>query len=635
MGSRRSEKRRGDGQRTARRSDDGGHDVADGRVRRSTWDGQIVVYRYGCPAKADLDAAGLAQLRLAHELRNELVAIHRRYEDVVAAAWATCPEVAEISAEVGQKEEALAAILERVRASKAQGRTQAVPAELREAAVQARRELSASKEARRLTKNKAFDELKDVFAAARDQLTSERKATYATWVQRDGLYWATYGDVVSHFDASVAAVARLRRDGRSASLRFHRFDGSGTLTVQLHREAADGPRTPAALASGVSKWRNVVRLPPMPEGWKQMDRREKKQASRATILMRTGRTESGGPRWLAVPTILHRPIPHDADIAQVQVTRRRVAGQYRLSIGITCRLPAPETPVRPKPTVAVDVGWRSLADGRIRVAMFEATASPGPITVPHHVRDMILLGAGGRQGEVVLPASWTAPFLQLRSVSAVRARNLEQIRGRIAAWLTGHPSACEALDVDSSVLANWRSPRQFAALALRWRDHRVDDDDVFGEMETWRRRDRRLWEWQEHQRRQLIDRRRDAWRVLGALLADNFATIVVHDIHIAYFSRIPPAETGGEQRDSLARAQRVLAAPGSLREAVAHAAERRGVKVLVVDGPGVTKIHHRCGHDLSGHVDFAAGVWAFCKHCDESFDQDINACQRLLEMHNA
>lgn len=48
-------------------------------VARSTWDGAMTVYRFGCPSWARLDDVGMEQLRLAHELRNELVAIeHRR-----------------------------------------------------------------------------------------------------------------------------------------------------------------------------------------------------------------------------------------------------------------------------------------------------------------------------------------------------------------------------------------------------------------------------------------------------------------------------------------------------------------------------------------------------------------------------
>ena len=601
-------------------------------MKRSSWEGQTVVYRYGCPATADFDETALAQLRLAHDLRNELVAIYRRHEDAVALAWATRPEVAEISATLAAKEAGLREVLERVRASKVRARSQVVPAGLRRDATEARRQLRQTKEMLRLAKNAAFADLRPVFAALSDQMRADRKATYAEWVQRDGLYWATYNDVLAHFDATIKAISRLRLEGRPADVRFHRFDGTGTLTVQLQREASDGPRTPRVLASGTSKWRNVIRLPALSDEWEQMARSERRRAGRVTVQIRVGRSEAGQPQWLDVPTVLHRPIPADADVAQVQVTRRRVAGQYRLSLTFTCRLPAVEDADPGRPTVAMDVGWRSLGDGRIRVATLEATASPETIVVPDHLRDVLRFRDGGRQGEVILPASWTAVFVQVKQLSGMRARNLEALRGRLAEWLEAHREAGDPLDVDLSALVKWRSPGQFAALALRWRTLRVDGDkEMFDEVEAWRRLDRHLWEWQEHQRRQLLDRRSDAWRVLGALLADRFSTIVVEDMDIAALSRVPTVESGDEQRDMLARAQRVLAAPGALRQAVVHAAQRRGVKVVAADCRGLSTVHHRCGRDLSRQVDFAAGVFVFCAHCGETFDQDSNACRRLLE----
>ncbi len=601
-------------------------------MKRSSWDGQTVVYRYGCPATADFDEAALAQLRLAHDLRNELVAIYRRHEDAVADAWATRPEVAEISAELGAREERLREVLERVRASKVHARSQVVPAGLRHDATEARRLLRQSKEMLRVAKNSAFADLRPVFAALSDHMRADRKATYAEWVQKRGLYWATYNDVVSHFDATIKAISRMRLEGRPADVRFHRFDGTGTLTVQLQREARDGPRTPEVLASGTSKWRNVIRLPALADEWEHMARSDRRRAGRVTVQMRVGRNESGQPQWLEVPTILHRPIPREADVAQVQVTRRRVAGQHRLGLTFTCRLPAVEPADPSRPTVAIDVGWRSLGDGRIRVATVEATASPEPIVVPDHLRDVLRFRDGGRQGEVTLPASWTAQFVQVKQLSGMRARNLEALRGRLAEWFDDHRDAIDPLELDLSALVKWRAPGQFAALALRWRTLRVDGDkEIFDEIEAWRRTDRHLWEWQEHQRRQLLDRRSDAWRVLGALLADRFSTIVVQDIDIAAMSRVPMVESGDEQRDMLARAQRVLAAPGALRQAVVHAAQRRGVKVVAADSRGLSTVHHRCGKDLSRQVDFAAGVWVLCAHCDETFDQDINACRRLLE----
>src|ERR1019366_833805 len=57
-------------------------------MKRSTFDGEAIVYRYGCPHWADLDEAGLGQLRLAHNLWNELVAGELQHEETVRQLWA-------------------------------------------------------------------------------------------------------------------------------------------------------------------------------------------------------------------------------------------------------------------------------------------------------------------------------------------------------------------------------------------------------------------------------------------------------------------------------------------------------------------------------------------------------------------
>ena len=140
------------------------------------------MYRYGCPAEADLDAAAMAQLRLAHDLRNDLVGILRRHEAEIAAAWATRPELAELATAAADREAAVRSVLEQVRRWKVDGHSQSVPSGLRDEAAQARVALRAARAALRGAKQAAFDALRPLFAASAESMRAERKATYARWV---------------------------------------------------------------------------------------------------------------------------------------------------------------------------------------------------------------------------------------------------------------------------------------------------------------------------------------------------------------------------------------------------------------------------------------------------------------------
>jgi hypothetical protein len=84
----------------------------------------------------------------------------------------------------------------------------------------------------------------------------------------------------------------MRRDGRPAALRPHRYAGTGRVAVQLQREKSDPARTASLLASPASPWRGVLRVPAVAaaplEEWNAMSRSEQRKAGRVTIAVRIG-----------------------------------------------------------------------------------------------------------------------------------------------------------------------------------------------------------------------------------------------------------------------------------------------------------------------------------------------------------
>lgn len=528
-------------------------------MKRSTWDGQTLVYRYGCPHWADLDEEGMRQLRLAHDLRNELVAIEKRYEAMVAAIWLSFPEVAMAqqavdlaTAEVTRLSEEMLASRQRARSTVPDPDAKATLAAARKARTAAKAELKRAKEAAKPAMRERRGE-----ADAAKRLALGKDNLYADWVQIRGLGWGTYNDVLDKHRVSVAQVIAARKAGEPAEHRFHAWRGEGTLTVQVQR-AADGTRR--------RQWELVEGRPA--KEWLGRDRRvhEKRTDRRRTL-----RAQLGRGRWLELPVVVHRELPAGADVTYVRVTRRTVAGQQRMSTTLTVRLAAP-APVTSGEAVDVDFGWASGGpELGARVARI-STASGNLPPVPADVAELV---TSGDWWEVWAPARWRNLLGRDDAIRADRSQLLDDLRPAVAEALSTDPALAEAVAM-TPVQARLVSFPKFNRLARAW----PVDHPLWPKVEAWRMRDRHLWQFEVHERQQVLARRRDAYRKVAAWLTDAARVIAIEDIDVAELRRRPgvDAEDTHEARGGRRLAQ--FAAPAELRTAIEQAAARRGVKVI-------------------------------------------------------
>jgi len=128
-------------------------------MKRSTHEGDVLVYKYGCPSWAKLDEAAERQLRLAHELRNALVAIHRAHAEAVAAIWSEHPEVAVHEDVLAAAEANLEAAIAAGKDERMRTRTTVVSAATRQAITAARATRKEAKAAHKAAKDAAYDRL--------------------------------------------------------------------------------------------------------------------------------------------------------------------------------------------------------------------------------------------------------------------------------------------------------------------------------------------------------------------------------------------------------------------------------------------------------------------------------------------
>lgn len=565
-----------------------------------------LVYRYGVASWWQAPPEVLEQLRLAHQLDNQLVQINNEYEQRKLAHWASFPDVAEseqgladASAEVAAVREQVAAARQRVGALRHGGagslHVRQAQAELREQQATLRAATARVKELRRRRRDAIAARLKEseaVLAALEQQRRGAIAGLYASYCQSRGLHWATFTRRVKQHEQARARVAAVRATAGAAQIRFKPWDGTGALTVQLQRQAwahgcaVQGPpwpcstpdrprskpaecpqrvprdplRSPQLLASGGGKWRNVFQLRPWVEdadSW----RRQPRSARRGTAILGL----SGGRR-VEVPVLVDRMLPAEADVPMVELVRSQRGGRLVWHLCVTVVLPDPP-PRASGPAVAVHLGWRARRDGNIRVGVVRAD---GPLPDPPD--DLLRPASQPRRGrphhrpylerhdgwwEVVVPAQLWDVVGRPEAIRSRRDQAFNAIRDRLVTWLGDHPGHAEALGVELAQVRAWRSPRRLAGLVRRWapsphaRGRGEEPPDLpagfvaglLPELVAWWRRDLHLMRNEQGERHDLRGRRDDVWRQIGAWLAGHAGRLVVGDEDYQRLRRRPGDDT--------------------------------------------------------------------------------------------
>lgn len=643
------------------------------------------VYKYR--VLGDLPQAGLDELARMQALASQLVTLEEAHEQAVAAVWEKYPEVADATDAVDAARERVAELSERASAERRRLGQRRVSKELRDQVKAAKAELRTAKEALRDRKDHMYEHAKDEFDVVHRRHREAVFATYGPSVA-EGMYWANFNEVKQRHYNAVRAVRARRNAGQRAQLRRSWRPGEGTLAVQPQRRPLKGdpPRTPAMLASPTSKWRNTVALVPVtdPQEWALLVRQamgHDPQWRGATV---PPQAVDGGPpqslrpqRWarlrfrvgagdcaqeLELPVLVSRPLPADAEIVLVRVSRRVTVGNPTVDVSFTCRLPAPE-PRQLGLTVAAHLGWRALPDGALRVAVVTG-AGPVPKHLRDELRDIVRFHGEGWH-EVVIPVAWRETMAHLQWLQSRRSRRLDELKSWLLGWLDDHPRYAwlDELGCTAAEIAQWRSPARFVWLARRIHavveamglrliellaqrrlpldpidQVPIDQVQVFGphvevlreldqELWTWRRRDKKLALWRAHRYERLRLQRRNAWYCVAAWLTTEAAAVRLDEWKVTAVTRAPAVEDADDMQAQRARANRVLAAPGELRSLIAQTARREGV--AVEKPPGSKKsVHFTCCQslDLSEAAD---SIRVPCNTCGVMVDQDLNAAQWL------
>lgn len=536
-------------------------------------------YKYGAKAPNDVKAA-MDQIYLAHEYGNKLVEVElRRRTEYTEARRAIFPDMESVEQEISGLVEQIANLRKQITDNNQKTRRKSVDPGIRSEIKRLSAELKLVRASRKemCEQAKSNEELKLAAEVIEKKAQEAIKDLYGVYTKR-GLYWGTL---------NMATSRRVKRSSKPP--RFRRFDGQGELAVQIQ-----GGMTFEELLEGKS---NFVRV----EGLTKDSWEGKPADTKGLVKLRIGSDEKRQPIWLELPFKMHRPLPDDCRIKWVTVNAVKIATHLKWNVQFVVskeEWDAPKSATAGR--VALDVGWRWVGNG-LRVACWH--------------------GSDGRSGEIIIPAESVARWQKVYDLQQIRANEFNSVLAALRLWLQDKKLP-ESLQKKFEHISRWKSQSQsrLAAAVINWRANRFDGDEaMFAYVESWRKQDRHLYDWQEHQRKGNIRWRNNFYREQILELRKQYAEIGVEDVP---WDELQKRKMPEDFDKEISTKNRAIAAVGELVSII----EESGVTVRLAAKNSSKKCNY-CKNvcELDGEQRHT------CEKCEREWDRDHNACRNLVE----
>lgn len=556
------------------------------------------VYQYGITRMPDrLPEPVFEQAIKRHRFYNELVALDKQFADrwqaIVAASDADLALATErIAAMEAELEEAQAAV------GKARAKHGGkCPADLASQVKDIRAEL---KEARAVAKSRKA-EARATAKPRLDELEAERRAAIKAARQAaagDGLYWGSYNAVLEKFQTARQNMLKKRGTGQACELRFQRWDGSASWTIQLV-----GGASWEDITSGRCQ---LVQIDHVPAGaWESVLRGERRRLSRTTGRIRIGSNEDRSPVWLEFPVTVHRPVPSSARVKMAHVVRKKTGlrWEWNLNLVVTDDLPEAAT----GPAVAVHFGFRREGDV-IRVATVYDGQAFTPVTVPY---------------------STIRATERSEGLRATLDGHVNALRDELAAWIkTNAGWLPDWIGEQAKALHQWRSPARFVRLLDSW-ERFAGDEEIHARLDEFRRRYRHLYQWESDLRRKVTLRRREIFRNVAAQIAGMAGVVYLDDTDYAALARRPtPEDSLTNEVEAAVRHMARAAAPAELRAEIERCCAGKNVATSRIDPAYITRQCCHCGN-IAESGEIGVGVRITCPACGIEHDRDNNSVRNV------
>jgi hypothetical protein len=188
----------------------------------------------------------IAEIRRGHLLSNKITEIYKASDEQLASLYETAAEVTAAQEACTAASQAAAELAAEIKRRKAAARSAApdpVLAARYAAAVETRKAAAARlKAARKAVRESSADILAGFRAAEKDKVKALYQVSGSGELYQDdttgaghGLYWSSFNAIAARRKKAAARVIDMRKKNQPAELHYRRWDGSGTIDVQLPR----------------------------------------------------------------------------------------------------------------------------------------------------------------------------------------------------------------------------------------------------------------------------------------------------------------------------------------------------------------------------------------------------------------
>lgn len=576
-------------------------------------DTRTLVYQYGAVPIGPFPEAGVDELWRANRLWNKLVESHNNNRQTYEGARRQASDAyALISESIELKQQEIEQAIKSKRNARMEAGTKDADHPLIvsanqviEALIAERKQLYVQAKPLRQQADQGLDK-----KALSDQFNEAVRA--AQRVENSGVASVLANQVAAYFK-----TARDKAFKDAATLRFHRFDGSGYFFFRFQRKGlkVDGVDFADLFSADPNNEDAFVFIA-------RDDSRPKKPRLRLRVKV-AGGAKKASKHYALFDLVLHRPLPKGAQIQNAKLNRVRTGDKFDYSVSFTIKEEMPDAPALQPGALGVDIGFRHTTGGVLRAAALAFVDATGrPLGDVHFidVHPALLARVGGEGhintlkgqlddaaaalGRVIVPLLKAGavlpedhPKYKMVRAAANMPSNVTlsfERAYKLSTWLRYEPDALPALVADA--LAQWR-----AGYGRRYRElHNL--------------------------RAKALLERKHSYRQIAAELVRHRVPIGIELIDLSKFAETKDADN---KLGNTARANRFTVSPSELLNAIKNAAQREGVPVYEVPPRDTSKRCHACNFV---HRNLRAEPAWTCPNCGTVHDRDHNAAINIARL---
>lgn len=297
------------------------------------------------------------------------------------------------------------------------------------------------------------------------------------------------------------------------------------------------------------------------------------------------------------------------------VVRRKRAHKYEWSVSFLCRISAQEkAALYPRNICAIDVGWRKMPSGSLRVATLVSSTNLTPAYIELPIR-AVECKERSEQLTSERKDSANALLTELRKLD----------------WSTAPDSLKEAA---TSINHPYAGARFLHRLIYCWRMHSEWQSELFPAYSAWLSKDKKLREEEVNCLRRVTNVRKNTFQELAKALVRAYDCIGLEKLDVKGMAAVKNKDGSTNQVAKISGRNRTVAAPGELQATIKWAAKRDGklIHIHTKENGKAERSSFVCPEDGTFHVpnDPQVQHWR-CSHCKQRWDRDEAAARVILK----